>query len=190
MVTELDIDTNRGASLQVQWIRLHPLNAGGEGLIPDLGTRIPHAEWQGQKKEGKKNTQRLFSFHGIRPFMIRPHQLSSPTSTFSRLLETHSWPCQTNHMCVLTFTYISVHAILSTLSIWWILICFSKLSSHSMKPSLSPGARVNSSLHLVTPLLWPLLHYAIITCLHVCLHSRLSPLRAVSRSFHLCVLST
>ena len=30
-------------SLAVQWLRLHASNAGVQGLIPDWGTRIPHA---------------------------------------------------------------------------------------------------------------------------------------------------
>ena len=33
----------RGASLAVQWLRLCISTAGGTGLIPDWGTRIPHA---------------------------------------------------------------------------------------------------------------------------------------------------
>ena len=40
-----------GASLVVQWLRLHPSIAGGTGLIPGLGTKIPHAAWYGQKNK-------------------------------------------------------------------------------------------------------------------------------------------
>ena len=29
----------------VQWLRLHPSNAGSAGLMPGGGTRIPHAAW-------------------------------------------------------------------------------------------------------------------------------------------------
>ena len=32
-----------GTSLVVQWLRFHASNAGGMGLIPDWGTKIPHA---------------------------------------------------------------------------------------------------------------------------------------------------
>ena len=34
----------RGASLEVQWLRLHALRAGGLGLVPGQGTRchMPH----------------------------------------------------------------------------------------------------------------------------------------------------
>ena len=34
----------------VQWLRLHPSNAGGAGSIPGQGTKIAHAVWHGQKK--------------------------------------------------------------------------------------------------------------------------------------------
>ena len=32
-----------GTSLVVQWLRLHAPNTGCMGLIPDWGTKIPHA---------------------------------------------------------------------------------------------------------------------------------------------------
>lgn len=32
-----------GTSLDVQWLRLCSLNAGGMGLIPGRGTKNPHA---------------------------------------------------------------------------------------------------------------------------------------------------
>ena len=34
---------SRGTSLEVQWLRLHASTARGMGLIPDPGTKIPHA---------------------------------------------------------------------------------------------------------------------------------------------------
>ena len=34
-----------GTSLVVQWLRLHASNAGGSGLIPVWGIKIPHAMW-------------------------------------------------------------------------------------------------------------------------------------------------
>ena len=39
-----------GTSLVVQWLRLHTSNAGGAGLIPGQGTKIPHAAWHVQEK--------------------------------------------------------------------------------------------------------------------------------------------
>ena len=39
----------------VQWLRLHPSNTGVMGLIPDWGTKIPHAMWSSQKKRGGRN---------------------------------------------------------------------------------------------------------------------------------------
>ena len=35
-----------GTSLAVQWLRLHTSTAGGTGLIPGQGTKIPHAAWR------------------------------------------------------------------------------------------------------------------------------------------------
>ena len=32
-----------GTSLAVQWLRVHASTAGGMGLIPGQGTKIPHA---------------------------------------------------------------------------------------------------------------------------------------------------
>ena len=39
-----------GSSLGVQWLTLYAFNAVGMGLIPDWGTKIPHALWYGQNK--------------------------------------------------------------------------------------------------------------------------------------------
>ena len=38
----------------VQWLRLCTSNEGNAGLIPDRGTKIPHAVWFGQKNKIKK----------------------------------------------------------------------------------------------------------------------------------------
>ena len=43
----------------VQWLRLHAPNAGGMGLIPGQGTKIPHAAWRSQR--GEKKRTRLWS---------------------------------------------------------------------------------------------------------------------------------
>ena len=40
-----------GSSLAVQWLVLHASTAGGTGLIPGQGTKIPHAMWQKKKKK-------------------------------------------------------------------------------------------------------------------------------------------
>ena len=40
-----------GISLVVQWLRLHASSAGGTGLIPVQGTKIPHATWYSQNKQ-------------------------------------------------------------------------------------------------------------------------------------------
>ena len=40
-----------GNYLTVQWLGLHASTAGGTGLIPDQGTKIPHAMRCGQKKK-------------------------------------------------------------------------------------------------------------------------------------------
>ena len=48
------IKTWRGTSLAVQWLRLHPSTAGGMGLIPGLGTKIPHATRPGKKKKERE----------------------------------------------------------------------------------------------------------------------------------------
>ena len=41
-------------SLEVQWLRPFTSNAGGVGLIPGWGTKIPHAAEHGQKVKKKK----------------------------------------------------------------------------------------------------------------------------------------
>ena len=45
-------------SLAVQWLGLWASTAGGLGLIPGQGTKIPQAAWHGQKKGEKKDFQR------------------------------------------------------------------------------------------------------------------------------------
>ena len=41
-VTYLTLDVD-GTSLVIQWLRLYASTAGGMGLIPGWGTKIPHA---------------------------------------------------------------------------------------------------------------------------------------------------
>ena len=52
---------NSWGFLVVQWWRLHTFPAGGTGVIPGWGTKIPQAEYQGQKE---KKTAILIYVHG------------------------------------------------------------------------------------------------------------------------------
>ena len=49
-------------SLEVQWLRFCASNAGGMGLIPGQGTKIPHATGWGQKIKLKKKIGELIVF--------------------------------------------------------------------------------------------------------------------------------
>ena len=49
MFTEHLTEAFNPTSLAVQWLRPHASNAESTGLIPDRGTRIPHAMGCGQK---------------------------------------------------------------------------------------------------------------------------------------------
>ena len=40
-----------GTSLVIQWLRLQAPNAGGTGLTPDQGIKIPHTTQCGSKKK-------------------------------------------------------------------------------------------------------------------------------------------
>ena len=59
-----------GISLVVQWLRLCTANAGGVGSIPGLGTKIPHAMWNGQKAKFKKNQYMTKSLPTFSCFLI------------------------------------------------------------------------------------------------------------------------
>ena len=37
----------------MQWLRFHPSDAGGAGLISGQATKIPHAIWSSQNKKKK-----------------------------------------------------------------------------------------------------------------------------------------
>ena len=52
-----------GASLAVQWLRLHAASARGAGVTPDQGTKTPHAMWHGQRIF-KKNTESILPPQG------------------------------------------------------------------------------------------------------------------------------
>ena len=47
------LEINCGTSLVVQWVRLHASSAGGAGLIPGWGPKIPHTAQYGQKEKNK-----------------------------------------------------------------------------------------------------------------------------------------
>ena len=49
---------NGGNSLVVQGFGLRASTAGGTGLIPDGGTKFPHAAWHGQKKKRERERER------------------------------------------------------------------------------------------------------------------------------------
>ena len=50
----LDMDSQKGDFLAVQWLRLCAPNAEGMGSIPGWGAKTLHATWHGQKKKKKK----------------------------------------------------------------------------------------------------------------------------------------
>ena len=52
-----------GLPLVVQWLRLQAPNAGGTGLIPDQGIKIPHTTQCGPKK---KNLLFIFILNYLR----------------------------------------------------------------------------------------------------------------------------
>ena len=47
-------------SLVVQWLRLFASNAGGTGLIPDQGTKIPHGLWPKNNIPAQKVSRNKF----------------------------------------------------------------------------------------------------------------------------------
>ena len=62
-----------GTSLVVQWLRLHPSNAGNVGSIPGRETKIPHATWHVQKKE--KDSQVIHVYSHIWEAMLKKERL-------------------------------------------------------------------------------------------------------------------
>ena len=51
-----------GTSLVVQWLGLRASTAGGMGLIPGQGTKIPYAGCSTAKKKKKKNEGEIMTF--------------------------------------------------------------------------------------------------------------------------------
>ena len=56
---------NEGTSLAVQWLRLHASTAGGMGLTPGRGTKMPHAVQHGQKKKLNDIKESLLILGGV-----------------------------------------------------------------------------------------------------------------------------
>ena len=52
-----------GSSLEVQWLRLCISTAGGMGLIPGQGTKIPRALLHGQKPQIRKKKKALYALY-------------------------------------------------------------------------------------------------------------------------------
>ena len=73
-----------GTSLAVQWLILHVPNAGGVGLIPGQGTKIPHVaqclenKQTTKKKKKKKNLDKLGK---IQPLSIENRVFMGPGLT-------------------------------------------------------------------------------------------------------------
>ena len=57
-----DFKKREQGSLAFQWFRLHASTAGGTGLIPGWGTKIPHATRCGQKLKKLKRTNEIMPF--------------------------------------------------------------------------------------------------------------------------------
>ena len=55
MLSMLSIKALNGTSLAIQWLRLCASTAGGTGLIPGQGTKIPYATQYGKKKKKTLN---------------------------------------------------------------------------------------------------------------------------------------
>ena len=71
-----------GTSLAVQWLRLNIPNAGGTGLIPGGGTKIPHAERCGQKKKKKDHNHWDSLVENLTPQVWTRFQESKFLSTY------------------------------------------------------------------------------------------------------------
>ena len=61
---------NLGTSLAVQWLRLRASNAGGTGLTPGWGTKIPHVMPRHGHKRKKKKSESIYSKADV---LLSPH---------------------------------------------------------------------------------------------------------------------
>ena len=69
-----------GTSLAVQWLRHHASTAGGMGLIPGWGTRIPYTMWpKGRKK--KEDPEAPGPFHHVTIYQKMVDYLGSGPSS-------------------------------------------------------------------------------------------------------------
>ena len=57
-----------GTSSVVQWLRLRASTAGGTGLIPGWGTKIPHAAWWNTHTHTHTNTDYLYEIIPVPSF--------------------------------------------------------------------------------------------------------------------------
>ena len=78
--------TFSGTSLPVQWLRLCTAHAGGVGLIPCQGTKIPHTAWW--KKTNKK---RIISLALLIPSIVPLYLSSSPHCPYTKSISLSFW---------------------------------------------------------------------------------------------------
>ena len=64
-----------GTSLVVQWLRLHASNAGGTGLIPGQGSKIPHGE-RPKKERGVSLLMNKIKYSALNKFLFETGGLS------------------------------------------------------------------------------------------------------------------
>ena len=81
----------------VQWLSYHTSKSGDMGLIPDLGTKIPHVLWHGQKIKkkiffliNKRSSESSFTIPPCediaRRYSVKQKKLSLDTESASTLL--------------------------------------------------------------------------------------------------------
>ena len=64
-----------GTSLVVEWLRCHTSTAGGMGLIPSWGTKIPHVVQSGQKRI-------IYNQRILLPFVVKRICIKHPNYDF------------------------------------------------------------------------------------------------------------
>lgn len=80
----------------LQWLGLHASTAGGMGLIPGHGTRIPHAEQCGKKKEPHKTWSPKLNTY-IRKYQCLRRQGRKSTKPTKQYLNTAKHPTTSPH---------------------------------------------------------------------------------------------
>ena len=84
--TTSNIKEPPGTSLAVQWLRLHASKAGGTGLTPGQGTKIPHSMARG--KEKKSHIISLHSYFSVfSALFLSCHLRSSISNNLSYVFE-------------------------------------------------------------------------------------------------------